>query len=70
MECDRVSNAIRSAVIPGLPALVGSFAIAGSFYWQNRIEHSFFWFALVIVWALTVPHMMVTAKLDRKALVN
>jgi hypothetical protein len=24
--------------------------------------------ALVVVWALTVPHMVVTAKLDRAAL--
>jgi hypothetical protein len=28
----------------------------------------FFWMALVVVWALTVPHMLVTAKLDRAAL--
>jgi Brp/Blh family beta-carotene 15,15'-monooxygenase len=61
-------KAFLSAVIPGLPALFGSFAIAGVFWWQQSLDNSFFWFALVIVWALTVPHMMVTAKLDRKAL--
>lgn len=69
-ERQDAKKAFLSAVIPGLPALVGSFAIAGILWWQRGIDQSFFWFALVIVWALTVPHMMVTAKLDRKALAN
>jgi Brp/Blh family beta-carotene 15,15'-monooxygenase len=63
-------RAFFSAVIPGLPALAGSFLIALVLRSQFDIsgEQSFFWYALVIVWALTVPHMIVTAKLDRNAL--
>jgi Brp/Blh family beta-carotene 15,15'-monooxygenase len=58
-----------SAVLPGTPALVGTFAIAGVLALiGNEFNDDFFWMALVIVWALTVPHMAVTAKLDRSAL--
>jgi hypothetical protein len=57
------------AVIPGLPALVGTFLIAGVLaLLDNEFNDDFFWMALVVVWALTVPHMAVTAKLDRSAL--
>jgi hypothetical protein len=28
------------------------------------------WSILVVIWALTVPHMMVTAKLDKGALLG
>lgn len=63
-------KAFLSAVIPGLPALIGSFFIALVLWLQidQAGEQSFFWYVLVIVWALTVPHMIVTAKLDRNAL--
>ena len=56
------------AVIPGTPALALTFAAAGIFWQQDKLDNSFLWSALVIVWALTVPHMAVTAKLDRAAL--
>jgi Brp/Blh family beta-carotene 15,15'-monooxygenase len=62
-------QAFISAVIPGLPALVGTFLIAGVLaLLGNEFNDDFFWMALVVVWALTVPHMAVTAKLDRSAL--
>ena len=62
-------KAFTSAVIPGLPALVGTFLIAGVLaLLGNEFNDDFFWMALVVVWALTVPHMAVTAKLDRTAL--
>jgi Brp/Blh family beta-carotene 15,15'-monooxygenase len=62
-------RAFTRAVIPGLPALVGTFLIAGVLALMgNEFNDDFFWMALVIVWALTVPHMAVTAKLDRSAL--
>jgi hypothetical protein len=62
-------KAFISAVIPGLPALVGTFLIAGILaLLGNEFNDDFFWMALVVVWALTVPHMAVTAKLDRSAL--
>ena len=61
-------KAFFSAVIPGTPALIGSFVLAAGLWVSGSIEKSFFWFLLTIVWALTVPHMIVTAKLDRSAL--
>jgi Brp/Blh family beta-carotene 15,15'-monooxygenase len=58
-----------SAVLPGTPALAGTFVIAGVLaLLGNEFNDDFFWMALVVVWALTVPHMAVTAKLDRSAL--
>jgi Brp/Blh family beta-carotene 15,15'-monooxygenase len=61
--------AFTRAVIPGLPALAGTFLIAGVLALMgNEFNDDFFWMALVVVWALTVPHMAVTAKLDRSAL--
>ena len=62
-------QAFTSAVIPGLPALVGTFLVAGVMALSGKsFSDEFFWMALVVVWALTVPHMVVTAKLDRAAL--
>ncbi len=62
-------SAFTRAVIPGLPALAGTFLIAGVLaVVDNQFNDDFFWMALVVVWALTVPHMVVTAKLDRSAL--
>jgi Brp/Blh family beta-carotene 15,15'-monooxygenase len=62
-------KAFSHAVIPGLPALIGTFVVAGFMALSGRdFSDEFFWMALVVVWALTVPHMVVTAKLDRAAL--
>ena len=62
-------KAFSHAVIPGLPALLGTFVVAGLMAFSGRdFSDEFFWMALVVVWALTVPHMVVTAKLDRAAL--
>jgi len=63
-------KAFSKAVIPGLPALIGTFVVAGLLALSGQdFTDEFFWMALVVVWALTVPHMMVTAKLDRAALI-
>jgi len=67
-EAQHAAKAFFSAVIPGTPALIGSFVVAAGLWLSGSIEKSFFWFLLTIVWALTVPHMIVTAKLDRSAL--
>ena len=67
-EAQHAVKAFFSAVIPGTPALIGSFVVAAGLWLSGSIEKSFFWFLLTIVWALTVPHMIVTAKLDRSAL--
>jgi Brp/Blh family beta-carotene 15,15'-monooxygenase len=62
-------KAFSNAVIPGLPALIGTFVVAGLLALSGRdFTDEFFWMVLVVVWALTVPHMVVTAKLDRAAL--
>ena len=62
-------KAFSNAVIPGLPALVGTFVVAGILALSGKdFTDEFFWMALVVVWALTVPHMAVTARLDRAAL--
>lgn len=62
--------ALRSAVIPGTPALLGTLIVASALvlFGENNFTDDFLWLLLVVIWALTVPHMMVTAKLDRGAL--
>jgi Brp/Blh family beta-carotene 15,15'-monooxygenase len=62
-------KAFAQAVVPGLPALVGTFVVSAILAISGQsFSDDFFWMALVVVWALTVPHMAVTAKLDRAAL--
>ena len=65
-------GAFTHAVIPGLPALAGTLIfvslLAG--FSQSNVSDTFLWLTLVTIWALTVPHMIVTAKLDRAALKN
>jgi Brp/Blh family beta-carotene 15,15'-monooxygenase len=63
-------KAFLSAIWPGLPALVGTFVVATFIivFRGDSISDQFLWITLVVVWALTVPHMAVTARLDRKAL--
>jgi Brp/Blh family beta-carotene 15,15'-monooxygenase len=69
-EDGRSSKAFLSAIWPGVPALVGTFVVAGIVIALRggSVSDQFLWITLVIVWALTVPHMAVTARLDRKAL--
>ena len=66
----RGGQAFIAAVIPGLPALFGTIifiaVLAGLS--QQDLSDKFLWLTLVTIWALTVPHMVVTAKLDRAAL--
>ena len=66
----RPGQAFIAAVIPGLPALFGTIifiAVLAGFSKQD-LSDKFLWLTLVTIWALTVPHMLVTAKLDRAAL--
>ena len=67
-EQGKALKAFWSAVLPGTPALIGAFILAAGLWIYGNVDKSFFWFVLTIVWALTVPHMIITAKLDRKAL--
>lgn len=67
---DDGAKALRHAVLPGVPALIGTLIVAASLvlFGENNFTDDFLWLLLVVIWALTVPHMMVTAKLDRGAL--
>jgi Brp/Blh family beta-carotene 15,15'-monooxygenase len=61
-----------AAVIPGLYAIFGIFVLGIVFVARGTTELSsdFLWVILVIIWALTVPHMATTAKFDLRAFKN
>jgi len=58
-----------TAVTPGLYAILGIFVVAIFFVARGNtdISKDFLWVILVIIWALTVPHMATTAKFDVRA---
>ena len=66
----RSLQAFLKAVIPGLPALAGTliFVLLLAGFMRESITDKFLWLTLVTIWALTVPHMLVTSRLDRIAL--
>ena len=68
----RYGRAYLAAIYPGLPALVGAcvLALVLVLKWNQDFSNTYFWNLLVIVWALTVPHMMATARFDIKFLVK
>jgi Brp/Blh family beta-carotene 15,15'-monooxygenase len=61
-----------AAVIPGLYAIFGILVLGIFFVARGTTEVSrdFLWIILVIIWALTVPHMATTAKFDLRAFKN
>ena len=61
-----------AAVIPGLYAIVGIFLLGIFLVARGTTELSsdFLWVILVMIWALTVPHMATTAKFDLRAFKN
>jgi len=61
-----------TAVIPGLYAIAGIFLLGIFFVARGTTDLSsdFLWIILVIIWALTVPHMATTAKFDLRAFKN
>jgi len=63
-------KAIIAAITPGLYAVLGSLALASVLMVLSRkaFSSSLLWSVLVIIWALTVPHMISTAKLDNASL--
>lgn len=63
-------RAISAAVIPGLYAIAGTFllAIALVAIDPDKFSSSVLWSTLVIIWALTVPHMATTSRFDFAAL--
>ena len=69
-EKNNALGSFTAAVIPGLPALFGTVIVALliAILDTTNIDASYLWYLLVVVWALTVPHMMVTTKIDRESL--
>lgn len=64
-------SALWRTTLPGVPALIGTMIFAGVITAIGGWGFSqYFWIALVVVWALTVPHMALTWRLDRKVLLN
>jgi hypothetical protein len=61
-----------TAVIPGLYAILGIFFLGIFFVARGTsdVSRDFLWVILVIIWALTVPHMATTAKFDLRAFKN
>jgi len=59
----------ESKEIKSVIALVGTFivSLALAAFSPERLSDELLWLSLVVVWALTVPHMMVTARLDKAA---
>jgi len=59
-------KAFLSAVIPGLYAVIGSIFIAFGLmvFRPEYFDTGLLWTVLVIIWALTIPHMLTTAKFD------
>jgi Brp/Blh family beta-carotene 15,15'-monooxygenase len=69
-ERNSVKGSFIAVVVPGLPALFGALLVALviALIDGKNLDGSYLWYLLVVVWALTVPHMIVTSKLDQKAL--
>ena len=66
---DKPKKSFFAAVVPGLPALIGTVVVAAVIaITDSNLDASYLWYLLVVVWALTVPHMIVTSKIDQKSL--
>ena len=65
-------KAFGQAVSAGLPALliVLGFTVWLGFTQGLDLSQQLLWLLLVVIWALTVPHMALTARLDYRALVR
>lgn len=64
------AGALWQAVAAGLPALgiVIGFTVVLGFGMGFDLPSEILWYLLVVIWALTVPHMALTARLDARAL--
>jgi Brp/Blh family beta-carotene 15,15'-monooxygenase len=64
------TKAIWAAIVPGLYAVAGTVAVGLGLMLAlpGRFGSGMLWSTLVVVWSLTVPHMIATARFDLKAL--
>jgi Brp/Blh family beta-carotene 15,15'-monooxygenase len=62
--------AFFKAFVAGIPALIATlaFALVLGVSRNLQLSQDFLWYLLVVVWALTVPHMALTARVDLRAL--
>lgn len=69
-ELNQSLKAFWASVNAGLPALVLVivFTIGLALTIGLNLSSEFLWILLVVIWALTVPHMALTARLDVRAL--
>lgn len=66
---DKPGNAFKAAITPGLYAIFGVFVLGTYIAAKSNggISKDLLWTILVIIWALTVPHMATTARFDLAA---
>ena len=71
-ETGETGRAVAAAVLPGLYALAGTLALALALMITSpdHFSSSLLWATLVLIWALTVPHMATTARFDLQTLKN
>ncbi len=64
------STPLWTAFKAGLPALIGTAIVAAglAILSKNGFSSSLLWSLLVVIWALTVPHMATTARFDIQSL--
>lgn len=69
-EHGRPWAAFGQAVLVGLPSIVVVLGFAAWLGFVNgfQVGSEFLWYLLAVVWALTVPHMILTARIDARAL--
>ena len=69
-QAKQTAKAFWSSVNAGVPALVVviAFTIGLALTIGLNLSTEFLWILLVVIWALTVPHMALTARLDARAL--
>ena len=69
-ELGKAGSAFAKAILAGVPALaitlVGAIVLGLSQGFS--LAQNLLWYLLVVVWALTVPHMALTARIDARAL--
>ena len=63
-------KALLAAITPGLYAVIGAVALAAGLMVFDRSQFSsgLLWSALVVIWALTIPHMLSTSRFDLRAI--
>ena len=69
-EAGRPAGAFANAFMAGAPALVLTigFTVVLGLSRGFDFGQDFLWYLLVVIWALTVPHMLLTARIDARAL--